>query len=195
MGNAYPFNLQERNTFTLSMDEENMVIKRNGNSTTITATFHNESCRTYTNDISLNTYILQDNKYKLQKQNAVVRGNIEPFGEQRLTFTLDGLNSNIVYSAYFFYHPDDTSTWKEISGPHLINYQQRILLGDANGDREVNITDVFVIVDYILGRTNNAFNFVNSDLDKDGTVTLSDALSVVDIILGRSQSSTPSDSD
>ena len=55
--------------------------------------------------------------------------------------------------------------------------------------------DVFVIVDYILGRTNNAFNFVNSDLDKDGTVTLSDALSVVDIILGRSQSSTPSDSD
>ena len=78
-----------------------------------------------------------------------------------------------------------------MSGPHLINYLQKPILGDANGDHEVNITDVFVIVDYVLGRTISDFIFSNSDLDKDGSVTLSDALSVVDIVLGRTQETNP----
>ena len=57
--------------------------------------------------------------------------------------------------------------------------------GDANGDNEVNITDVIVIVDYILNRPIRIFLFSNADMDKNGEVNITDALKVVDIILGR----------
>ena len=57
--------------------------------------------------------------------------------------------------------------------------------GDVDGDNEVNITDVLIIVDYILGRPTKKFLFANADMDKSGTVNLTDALKIVDIILGR----------
>ena len=186
---AYPFNLRERNTFTITMDEKSMRIKKNGNSVTITATFHNESCNPYTKYIGLFTYFLQDGLFKIQKPNTYPTANIEPYGEQRLTFTLDNLNDNVnlAYLASFYYYPDDSNTWKQLSGYFPILPDQAALLGDANGDHVVNITDAIVIVDYVLGRVNSNFVFVNSDLDKNGIVNITDALSVVDIVLGRTQ--------
>ncbi len=65
------------------------------------------------------------------------------------------------------------------------------LRGDANGDFEVNITDVIVIIDYILGRNITNFIYANSDLDKDGDVNITDAIKVVDIILDRTPAQIP----
>ena len=65
------------------------------------------------------------------------------------------------------------------------------LRGDANGDFEVNITDVIVIIDYILGRNITNFIYANSDLDKDGDVNITDAIKIVDIILDRTQAQIP----
>ena len=65
------------------------------------------------------------------------------------------------------------------------------LRGDADGDFTVNITDVIVIVDYILGRYNDNFIFANADLDKNGIVNITDAMIVVDIILGRTSAQIP----
>ena len=185
MGNAYPINLKERNTFTISMDAESMETQKSGNSVIVTATFHNDNYRTYTNDIGLYTYLLTDGKYKLQKPSAVVTANIEPFGEQRLSFKLENMNRETVYSAIFYYISNDPNKWTQLSGPHLINPKSVSLLGDANDDHVINITDVIVIVNYILGRTNDNFIFTNSDLDKNGIVEITDALRVVNIILGR----------
>ena len=63
--------------------------------------------------------------------------------------------------------------------------------GDVNGDYTVDITDVLVIVDNILGRPNRIFLFANADIDKDGTVNITDALNVVNIILDRKTSEAP----
>ena len=66
------------------------------------------------------------------------------------------------------------------------------LMGDADGDYTINVTDVMVIVDYILGRNITNFIFANSDMDKDGIVNITDAMNVVNIILGKSQAQIPS---
>ena len=63
--------------------------------------------------------------------------------------------------------------------------------GDVNGDYEINITDVLVIVDYILGRSYKTFLVTNADMDKNGDVNITDALNVVNIILGRTESYAP----
>ena len=55
--------------------------------------------------------------------------------------------------------------------------------GDANGNGDVDITDVLMIVDYVLGRINPDFNYINADVNRDGTVNLSDALYIVDYFI------------
>ena len=57
--------------------------------------------------------------------------------------------------------------------------------GDANGDGSVDISDVVVIVNYILnsGSVSGKFVFENADVNNDGAVDISDVVGVVNMIL------------
>jgi len=57
------------------------------------------------------------------------------------------------------------------------------MMGDANGDGSVTITDAVAVVDYILGNTPDDFNTTAADVNKDGQVNITDAVAIVDIIL------------
>ena len=57
------------------------------------------------------------------------------------------------------------------------------LLGDVNGDGLVNITDVVLLVDHILGRENPAFIIGNADINSDGSINISDATQLLNIIM------------
>ena len=59
-------------------------------------------------------------------------------------------------------------------------------LGDVNGDKDVSLADVMMIVDNILGNTDSNFIKENADLNGDHQVSLVDVMSVVDIILNGS---------
>ena len=59
------------------------------------------------------------------------------------------------------------------------------LIGDANGDGTVDISDVLVTVDYILGKQVSVFFFKNADVNFDNSIDISDVLGIVDIILGK----------
>ena len=63
--------------------------------------------------------------------------------------------------------------------------ENKIILGDVNGDEVVDITDVLMIVDEILGKNPEGFVRTNADIDQDGVIDISDVLSTVDIILGK----------
>ena len=58
------------------------------------------------------------------------------------------------------------------------------IIGDANGDFAVNITDVMEIVNYILDMTSRTFVFDNADVDRNGVVNITDVMNVVNILLG-----------
>ena len=60
-----------------------------------------------------------------------------------------------------------------------------IILGDANNDGKVNITDAVAVVDYILGNEPENFNVKVADVNKDGNVNITDAVGIVDIILSK----------
>lgn len=59
------------------------------------------------------------------------------------------------------------------------------LRGDANGDKSVNVTDIMVVVNYLLSRENKVFIFRNADCDENETITVTDIMQIVNIILGR----------
>ena len=58
------------------------------------------------------------------------------------------------------------------------------LKGDANGDGEVNITDVSWVLDDINGVENEGFNKEAADVNNDGEVNITDVSLILDIING-----------
>ena len=59
------------------------------------------------------------------------------------------------------------------------------LIGDANGDGTVNVSDVAITVQYILTNLTDNFVFYNADVNEDGEVAATDVTTIVGIILGK----------
>ena len=60
-----------------------------------------------------------------------------------------------------------------------------ILLGDVNRDKDINVTDVMLVVKYILGNQMSDFYEENADLDGDGSISVTDVMLIVKYILGQ----------
>ena len=58
-----------------------------------------------------------------------------------------------------------------------------VLLGDANEDGNIDVSDITTIASYILGGTPSPFNMKNADVDGDGQITVSDITGTASIIL------------
>ena len=68
-----------------------------------------------------------------------------------------------------------------------IDYEKgsSVYLGDVDLSGAIDVTDVMVIVDYVLNKPLRSFSFVNADVNEDGIVDVSDAMIIVNIILGK----------
>ena len=60
---------------------------------------------------------------------------------------------------------------------------QSTLKGDVNGDGEVNVTDVTMIVEHVMGQHNSNFIVANADVNSDGGITVTDVAEAVNTIL------------
>jgi len=64
-------------------------------------------------------------------------------------------------------------------------YENDILLGDVNGDGVVDLTDVSLLIDYMLGGDVTIIKD-NADMDQNGEIDLTDLSKLIDYILGSS---------
>lgn len=71
--------------------------------------------------------------------------------------------------------------WKE---GWFILVEDVFAMGDVNHDGQVNITDVTIMVDHVLGEQPKIFYKENADMNHDGQVNITDISSVVDTMLG-----------
>jgi len=74
------------------------------------------------------------------------------------------------------------------SSPYILSLTEVTDLkpGDANGDGVVDVSDIVVIVNYILGKNPSTFYFHAANVvDSDDVVDVADIVAVVNIILGR----------
>lgn len=58
------------------------------------------------------------------------------------------------------------------------------LRGDVNGDGEVSVADINVIIDIILGGTTDAELLQRADVNRDGEITVADINDVIEMMLG-----------
>jgi hypothetical protein len=70
-----------------------------------------------------------------------------------------------------------------------VRYGSALLRGDANGDGNVSVTDIAVVVNQILQLPNPSYSPYGADANGDGSVTVTDIGVIVDIILGHNSGS------
>ena len=61
----------------------------------------------------------------------------------------------------------------------------QIIAGDVNSDGEVNISDVTVLIDYLLNPDDAHIDRVAADVNTDGEINISDVTGIIDILLSR----------
>ncbi len=59
------------------------------------------------------------------------------------------------------------------------------LLGDLNGDTNINILDVIILVNIILGQEPDPYELYVGDVNEDGLINILDIILIVNIILNR----------
>ena len=70
-----------------------------------------------------------------------------------------------------------------------------LLVGDANGDGEVNVADVSAIAAYIVGHNPSPFYFENADVNGDGIINVGDVTALIYIFFSEKGSCEPVDNE
>ena len=74
----------------------------------------------------------------------------------------------------------EAEQWKEF---HLL---RDYLRGDANGDGRVNVADITITANYIMGNKSSEFIFYAADLDSNNRINVADITSIASIIMDQS---------
>lgn len=65
----------------------------------------------------------------------------------------------------------------------VIEQQPLVNPGDVNGDGQLTIADVTMLIDYLLGSEPASFNVVNADVNHDSGITIADVTRLIDMLL------------
>ena len=84
-------------------------------------------------------------------------------------------------SDYLFTFDADNLTFSV----EVIEQQPLVNQGDVNNDGQVTISDVTVLIDYLLGDVSNSFSFVNADMNHDNSISIGDVTALIDMLLNQ----------
>ncbi len=104
----------------------------------------------------------------------------------RVSFSVEGLK--ITYDDFVHATVTNSETTSSIAVAELDymrfeNGDTPSLTGDVNGDGEVNLADVNVLIDVVLNGVNDSDIAARADVNDDGEINLADVNAVVAIIL------------
>ncbi len=148
-------------------------------------TITNNGTETYNDDIKVRLYRRLNgnsgNFVQMMNQFTV----IDPGQSVVTLFDLDNVADGQDYFAAIYYYSEGeavmeaTTYWYTIVFP---TEQPEVLIGDVNDDQLVNITDVTILIDYLLG--SGTINEVAADVTQSDGINISDVAALIDLLLG-----------
>ena len=73
---------------------------------------------------------------------------------------------------------------RNVTDTYLPYLNDQTVVGDVNGDGSVNISDVTVLIDYLLGSDMATVDMDAADVNSDGLINISDVTILIDMLLG-----------
>ena len=115
---------------------------------------------------------------------------IEPGETATFSFTFEGLTDGNEYSfdPYYYttYQMEQSVRFNEAFYTDYFTYQSpSYILGDANGDGDVDIADAVCVVNYVVGKPNTTFIEAAADANGDGDIDIADAVHIVNYVVGK----------
>ena len=125
--------------------------------------------------------------------------SIEEEGDKKTIYLVSGEDKVTVYNKFKIATDDltdgDQFTIKGIGCVYNTTWQimpisftkadGNVYIGDSNGDGIIDVTDVMVIVDYVLGKNPKDFIYNNANWNGDNVVDITDAMLIVYYLLGK----------
>ena len=101
-------------------------------------------------------------------------------------YTVRALEGGIYeYMVKAIYTDGTESVWSNIQHVTLTGNGDEPLQGDVNGDGMVNIADVTVLIDYLLGNVPEDFDTNAADVNGDSLINIADVTALIDLLLDK----------
>ena len=167
--------------FDLTLPEGFTIAKDNNEKYQVTKTSRYED-----DNQSLTISLLNENTYRIvcfSLTNGIIEGEsgailnaIVAVDDAIAEGTYEGKIENIVFT-------EENGTQLKLSNSTFNFVVNKIIMGDANGDDEINVADIVEIVNVILNKTSDRFVSAAADMNGDGEINVTDIVYVVNIIL------------
>jgi hypothetical protein len=83
-----------------------------------------------------------------------------------------------------YLNEDNSKTYSNIVYTEVFPHEG--MPGDVNGDNEVSISDVTILIDYLLN-ANMAINTANADVDGDANISIADVTALIDMLVNKAE--------
>ena len=100
-------------------------------------------------------------------------------------YTVSDLIAGATYSykVKAFYYDGSESLWSNIEEVTLLAPDPEFEIGDVNHDGSINISDVTIMIDYLLNNATPIFTDC-ADINGDGEINIADVTALIDMLLG-----------
>lgn len=88
-----------------------------------------------------------------------------------------------------FNNPDNTSSYLQDVAFDI--FVPAFGMGDVNHDRAINITDVMMTVNHVVGQTPSGFHVEDADVNGDNVVNISDIMAIVNLLVSAPTANAP----
>jgi hypothetical protein len=96
---------------------------------------------------------------------------------------LDQDDADLYWLCVYYKGSNESDFTYLLGSPDFEFRASSVILGDANGDGSVNVTDIVATVNYIMEKPSADFNEEAADVNQDGYVNVTDIVGMVNIIM------------
>ena len=141
----------------------------------------------YLEDLTVMLYRNTNGNYGNNVQVMDKQVTIAPNQEVEVQFDLDNVIDGCRYFAAICYYSGGEQYVLTTTPYYTIVFPDEPapepMLGDVNGDDEVNITDVILYINYLLNDEADGFVIENADFNQDGATNISDVIDMINFLL------------
>lgn len=125
----------------------------------------------------------QSGQVKTSALDTIVMNRIDP-PMINVTFSnKQYMNSQLIVPKQCLEKYQSTFPWSNFWNISTFDGEFEAMLGDLNGDEQVDVSDVDVLIDMVLGKRTG--DITAADLDGNGTIDVADVNLIIDIVLGK----------